>query len=191
MTTHWSISWIRPKRSAVSMNAAGMTISPSSPIMRSSSSYWVIESLRELHDRLAVEDEAVLVERAADLVGPVEADLHAGDVLAAVGGGDVVAVAAGLLGRVHREVGADHAGPRRAGSSSPKQTMPIEVVIEMRWPSSGRRRSRIVSSMPSAMRSAVVAVGVAQQHGELVAAEAGDDVGLADAARAARGRPRG
>ena len=43
--THWSISWIRPKRSAVSMNAAGMTISPSSPIMRSSSSYWVIESV--------------------------------------------------------------------------------------------------------------------------------------------------
>ena len=73
---------------------------------------------RELEDRLAVQDEAVLVERAADLVGPVQADLHAADVLAAVAGGDVVAVAAGLLGRVHREVGADHqvldgAAPRR------------------------------------------------------------------------------
>ena len=43
-TTHWSISWISPKRSAVSMNAAGMTISPSSPIIRSSSSYCVIAS---------------------------------------------------------------------------------------------------------------------------------------------------
>ena len=136
---------------------------------------------RELQDRLAVEDEAVLVERAADLVGPVEADLHAADVLAAVGGGDVVAVAAGLLGRVHREVGARPSGPRRAGSSSPKQTMPIEVVIEIAL--ALERQAPLADRLEHALGDALrgVAVGVAQQDGELVAAEAGDDVGLADA----------
>ena len=112
--TQRSISWIRPKRSAVSMKAAGMTISPSSPIMRSSSSYWVIVSVRELEDRLAVEDEAVLVERATDLVGPVQAHLHAADVLAAVGGGDVVAVAAGRPWRRTSPGRRRPAGPRRA-----------------------------------------------------------------------------
>ena len=162
------------------MNAAGRTISPSSPIMRSSSSYWVIVSLRQLEDRLAVEDEAVLVERAADLVGPVEADLHAGDVLAAVGGGDVVAVAAGLLGRVHREVGGDH------------QVLDARLlVVEADDADRGRHRDalalerqapladRLEHALGDALRG--VAVGVAQQDGELVAAEAGDHVGLADA----------
>ena len=107
-------------------------------------------------------------------------DLHAGDVLAAVVGGDVVAVAAGLLGGVHREVGADH------------QVLAARLLVaEADDADRGRHRDALALERQAALADRLehalgdalrgVAVGVAQQHGELVAAEAGHDVRLADA----------
>jgi hypothetical protein len=132
----------------------------------------------EVHDRLCQQHEPVVVERFPDPLRPCAATLRLG-APGVSGCVELGAVTAGVLGVVHREVRVDE-------HVLAAQVLPrIRTARSQRWPrvTAGVRRARL--SLPAAIRAAVghearfARVGVLEQHRELVAAEAGEPVGLA------------
>ena len=105
--TQRSISGARPKRSASGRNAAGAISSPSSPSIRSSSSCWRDLARRAGRGSAGRAARRRSSSRAARMRSSqlTRARIRAGR--CGVGRDDRVAVAAGLLGLVHREVGLD------------------------------------------------------------------------------------
>ena len=105
-TTQRSIAWISPKRSAAGRNAPGRDQLPALALHAQQQLAVLDLAGGELEDRLQVQDEAIAVERVLDPLGPGQLRHRAR--LARLGRGvDHDPVAAGGLGRVHREVGVD------------------------------------------------------------------------------------
>ena len=189
-TTQRSIAWIRPKRSAGGeerarrdqlavrgrASAAAARTATTSPVRRSS-------------DRLRVEHEAVVLERAADAVGPARA-APARAACASLEPYDADAVAAGLLGLVHGQVGRERSAPRPRVAPVAKQR---DADAGRSRAPPARRAGERARPRPPRSRSlgdlrALGLVDLREQHRELVAAEPRDDVGLAQARRRAARR---
>ena len=155
--------------------------SPSSPSIRRSSSWWPISPVRRSRigcacrtrrsSASALRMRSSQLTRAAHAIGPRD-----------VARDDREAVAAGLLRVVHREVGGDEqllagdvAGAKRRDADARRHAAPAL----------GRSDGRLVADRAHEVgRDALRArlVDVRQEHGELVAAEPGEDVRLAQPA---------
>ena len=136
----------------------------------------------EVDDRLRVEDEAVLGERVADHVGPRHPRLETLLlVLRRRVGGEPVAAA--LLGVVHREVGVDEHLLAREAVAGVEARHAEARGHRARPPGGGRDGERAHGvEHRGGDRVGLLRRGLRQQDRELVAAQPGEHVGLAQAA---------
>ena len=129
---------------------------------------------REVHDRLRLQDEAVLVEAVADHVRPRDAAVRGGAPGRPVGDR---AVAARLLGLVHREVGV---GEHVVGAQALfVETGDAEAGAD-RAQAAGRARDALAADRLEHVLGGLLGVAVGHQDRELVAAEAADRHAVAE-----------
>ena len=189
LATQRSIAWISPKRSATSRKAPGGIRSPSSPGMRTSSSWRGDLVAAEVEDRLGVQHEAVVARAPARIRSrPGQRAACAALRGARVALEDRDPVAARLLGLVHRDVGVDEQLLAGGLGRRPKGATPMR----------GRDRAaalagasdaapRTASSRSSATASRLPRAAVGEDHANSSPPRRASDVGLAQPPAQQRG----
>ena len=178
---------IRPVASAMRMKSSGETMPRVGCCQRTSASKPMISPVGQVDGGLVVQGQLVAVQGEAQVGLELEALDQAGEHLRVVGR---AAAAAGRLGVVHGQVGVAHAAASmsvgvgsRAGEPDARRDVQLALADQERLVAAPRRCAR----RPSRRRPRAVADSI--EHGELVAAEAGHHVALADRRRAAGRRP--
>ena len=166
---------IRPLRSAIGMNSSGGMNPSSAWFHRTSASTLTVSPVGELRLRLDVHLDPALVERGAQLGHEHE---PAGVVRVGVGLVEPQAPGGGL-GVVHRHVGPLEQAGRVRGVGRGHRQAQRAAHLDLE-PVERHRLLQRAQQPPADADGAVLVVDAAQQDGELVPAQAGDEAGRAD-----------